>query len=493
MYISKSNFICGCQCHKRLWLTKYKPELRHIDAGTENRFEAGTLVGEYARELFPGGTLIEYNKEKIAAMAVHTRNEIERGTKVIYESAFVYGKLIAICDILMVTPEGFEIYEVKSSTSCKDVYLYDLSFQRYVVEKCGYTVSKASIVYINKSYVRQDALDCKSLFTVEDRTADTAKLLIKVDKSIPCMQEMLVGNMPDIAVGPHCDVPYTCDYRHICFCDLPKNSIFDLYRIRREAAFDYYKKGIVRIADLKGMNNVSITGIQKLQLDTINSEEGAIDSAGIKSFFSGIKYPLYFLDFEAYQEAIPAFNNCNPYDQIPFQYSLHHIETENGLLMHKEFLANGEGDPRRELAERLCSDIGSTGTVLAYNMSFEKGIIAGLADLYADLRDKLLVIASNLCDLLTPFKKGFYYKREMHGSFSIKSVLPALFPNDAELDYKASEIQNGSEAMAAFPALMKLTETERLKLRNALLAYCKLDTFAMVKILNKLKEESEIS
>ena len=200
-------------------------------------------------------------------------------------------------------------------------------------------------------------------------------------------------------------------------------------------------------------------------------------------------YPLYFLDFETFQQPIPKYDGIRPYMQIPFQYSLHYIENEKGELKHKEFLAEAGIDPRRKLAEKLVNDIPKNACVLAYNMQFEKMVIKNLAELYEDLREDLLIIHNNIKDLMIPFVDRMYYCKEMQGSYSIKYVLPALFPDDPELDYhNLPLVHNGGEAMSVFATLDQKTKEEQEKIRQGLLVYCKLDTYAMVKIWEKLKK-----
>ncbi|MCR4648262.1 MAG: DUF2779 domain-containing protein, partial [Lachnospiraceae bacterium] len=199
-------------------------------------------------------------------------------------------------------------------------------------------------------------------------------------------------------------------------------------------------------------------------------------------------YPLYHLDFETFQQAIPEFEGGKPYAQIPFQYSLH-IEYEDGHLDHKEFLAKEGTDPRRDIAESLCRDIPKGVCSLAFNMGFEKGRIKELAELFPDLAEHLLDIFDHMQDLMIPFQSKAYYNNDMEGSYSIKHVLPALYPNDPELDYHSlSQVHNGGEASAAFLTMPTKTSEEIAELRSNLLKYCGLDTFAMVKVLRKLKE-----
>ena len=243
------------------------------------------------------------------------------------------------------------------------------------------------------------------------------------------------------------------------------------------------------IYDFKNIINEDINEKYKQQIEfEISDKYPYIDKERIRDFLKNFYYPLYFLDFETFQQPIPKYDGIRPYMQIPFQYSLHYIECENEELHHKEFLAEAGVDPRRKLAEQLVKDIPTNVCVLAYNMRFEKMVIKELAEVFEDLRDTLIKIHDNIQDLMIPFYERMYYCKEMQGSYSIKYVLPALFPNDDELDYhRLPVVHNGSEAMSVFANLNEKSKEEQEIIRKGLLEYCKLDTLAMVKIWEKLK------
>jgi hypothetical protein len=235
----------------------------------------------------------------------------------------------------------------------------------------------------------------------------------------------------------------------------------------------------------------SITNAKQLRqmLHNVSEQPDDIDKDGIRDFLDTLSYPIYFLDFETMQPVIPQFPGTKPYAQIPFQYSLHYIEYEGGQLLHKEFLAESGTNPLRAIAERLCEDIPMNVCVTAYNKAFECTRLKELAELFPDLAEHLLNIESNIKDLLVPFQSGYYYNKAMGGSFSIKSVLPALFPNEPSLDYhNLEQIHNGGEAMSIFPKIKDMPPEEAERTRHNLLKYCELDTFAMVKVWEKLKE-----
>ena len=292
---------------------------------------------------------------------------------------------------------------------------------------------------------------------------------------------------PNIDIDLYCTKPYDCPYFKYCTKSIEENNIFKLRGMNNNTKFKLYKKGIYTYNDLLNSN---ITSKYKQQITfELYDKEDYIDKEKIREFVSTLSYPLYFLDFETYQEAIPQYDDIRPYMQIPFQYSLHYYEKEDSPLLHKEFLGEPSTDPRRLLAESLVKDIPKDVCILAYNMMFEKMVIKNLASIYPDLSNHLMNIYNNMYDLMIPFKNRDYYTKDMHGSYSIKYVLPALFPNDPELDYhNLNLIHNGSEAMTMFANLSNYSKEKQEEIRHCLLKYCELDTYAMVKIFGKLKE-----
>lgn len=289
---------------------------------------------------------------------------------------------------------------------------------------------------------------------------------------------------PDIDIGKQCSLSHGCAYWKYCSKHLPEHNVFQIYRCNKK--WELYKNGIVSFEDLQ--KRAQLNPMQTRQVDfTLNDRGTYVDNRLIDEFLSTLSYPLYFLDFETTQEIIPPFDGAKPYEQIPFQYSLHYIESENGELNHKEFLGVSGEDPRRAIAESLCENIPENVCVLVYNQKFERDRLKALAEEFSDLSEHLLNIESNIKDLLDPFRKGAYYNRAMGGSVSLKSVLPAIFPDDPALDYhNLEEIHNGGEAMTIFPLIKDMPPEEQEITRKNMLEYCELDTLAMVKIWQKL-------
>lgn len=490
MTLSKSLYTRGIQCPKSLWLKKYKPEvLTPPDASAQAVFDTGNVVGELACQLFPDGKEVPFTRDYDAMIAT-TKAWLDEGVQNIYEANFNYNGILVMVDILHVTPEGLEIYEVKSSTSVKDIYLHDVSIQCYVLKSLGYDIKSANVVHIDNTYIRGDALELDKLFAVVDVTAEVIDLQDNIPHVLEEFETYLEDktNEPDIDIGSHCNKPYECDAKAYCRRvqrNIPEYSMFNIFNLGSKKQIELYEQGIVDINDIP--ETFAMTAKQSQAVRDYKSGVTHIDKVAIEGFLSTLDYPIYHLDFETFQQAVPEWKGISPFMQIPFQYSLH-IEHEDGRLEHHEFLAENGSDPRELLARKLCEDIPEDVTVLAYNMGFEKGVIRKLALEYGAFSSHLLDIHDNIKDLMTPFQQKHYVTPSMNGSYSIKYVLPALVPDMAEA-YKALDgVQNGGEAMNAFANMSKLDDTEKEKMRNALSEYCKLDTLAMVRVFEKLRE-----
>lgn len=448
----------------------------------------GTEVGDLARGLFgkyEDATVLKSDGEQDrTAMIEKTARLMAAGADSICEAAFSYDGLYCAVDILHREGDGYAIYEVKSTSTVKDYHFVDVAYQKYVLEKCGINVVGAHVVVLNNKYVRRGSLDVRQLFSIDggkDISAAIAAEYAIVESNLQKAKELM--SCPDEPNGElgckHC---VGCGFWKYCSRNLPKPSVFDLYGFKEKR--ECYEKGIVSFDDLL-KSDYKLSDIQKRQIEYALQDRGTyIDKVAIAKFLSKLSYPLYFLDFETMQLAVPEYEGTYPFEQIPFQYSLHYVEFDGGEVKHKEFLAQAGTDPRRALAERLCADIPENACTLAYNAPTERGIVGKLAAQFADLRECLLDIQSGIEDLLPVFKQGHYYKREIGGSFSIKSVLPALFP---KLDYHNLDgVQNGIDAMYVFPRLKDKPTEEAQRIRDQLLEYCKRDTEAMVLLWKEL-------
>ena len=490
MGLSKSKYTRGVQCPKMLWMERHMPEQFDESVMNEAILLTGSAVGDVAMGYYGDYVEIPFDPSDWDGMIARTRELVAAGTPVVCEATFSYDYNLCMVDILRVEPDGVHIVEVKSSTHLNDIYYHDMAYQTWVLKNCGLNVKSVSLMHLNNQYVRRGELDLQQLYVVEDCTDEVFGMLDEVGERVDAIKEIAGHDQePDIGIGLQCKNPYECGYRGWCWRHLPGPSVFDLNRMQQKKAFDLINRGIVSLEDAASAG-VATSVRQQVQVDCVaEGVDEVIDRRGVAAFLDTLSFPLYFLDFETMQPAIPPFDGVRPYQQIPTQYSLHVLRSADAKLEHYEFLADAHGDPRRSVAEHLVADIPEGVCSLAYNMGFEKGRIRELASAFPDLSDHLLDIADNMCDLLVPFSKGWYYARAMGGSNSIKAVLPALFPNDPELDYHALEgVHNGSEAMNAFEAMADMSPEEEAITREQLLRYCELDTLAMVKIWQKLRE-----
>ncbi|MBR2660410.1 MAG: DUF2779 domain-containing protein [Clostridia bacterium] len=494
MYLSKSIYVRVWSCPKGAWVWKYHPEAVPKDEGTLARFRQGDEVGDLARGLFGPFVNVtavrEDGKLDLSRMIENTAAEMGRGTSVICEAAFSYGGMYCAVDLLRRDEEngGWAIYEVKSSSDgLQDKYIADVSYQKYVLEHCGVKVTGVYLVCINTEYVLEESgLDVNAFFKINDLSEQACAAQAEVPGVLETAERVLgSGEEPPWVPGEDCK---GCELFGWCGRDLPSPNVFDLYRLPKKKMIEYYRQGLVSFEDLDRAGVIT-NATQKRQMDYALSDLGTYtEPEKIREFLGRLTYPLYFLDFETMMPAVPFCVGTRPFAQIPFQYSLHYIEREGGELKHKEFLAESGTDPRREIALALCRDIPADACVTAFNKSFECTRLRELAVAFPDLSEHLLAIEGHVVDLLEPFQKGWYYKREIGGSFSIKSVLPAICPDDPELDYHELEgVHNGSEAMSVFPAIRYMPPEEQERARRNLLAYCKLDTLAMVKVWEELR------
>ena len=484
MNLSKSKYTNACLCLKMLWLDTYKKDVKgSIDLNSV--MDNGNFVHEVARGLLGSHVTIEFNND-LNIMVSDTKEYLKNKDIVICEASFIYKNNFCSVDILEKHGNDYILYEVKGSTEKKDIYITDISYQYYVLNKLGLNIKKFYLVYLNNKYIRKDKINLNELFYKVDVTQEVIDLQDEVIKKIKEINHYMKNkNEQEEALDMKCFKPYNCPFWTYCTRNLIKPNVFDINGMRKSTKIKLYKQNLISFEDLK---DIQLNSSYKFQIDyELLKKDDYVNKNKIKEFLDELTYPLYFLDFETFSPPIPKFLNTRVYEKIPFQYSLHYID-ENNELHHKEFLGTSP-DPRRELAERLVLDIPKDVCVLAYNMRFERDVINNLANIYPDLKEHLLNINKNMRDLMIPFKNRDYYSRLMQGSYSIKYVLPALFPNDPSLDYHNLElVHNGGEAMSFYEILFEKDIKEQEYIRDRLLKYCFLDTYAMVKLYEKLLE-----
>ncbi len=502
--LSKSKYTAFRQCPKNLWLKIYKPDVAVEDPSLEARLKQGNEVGDLAMQYFGDFVEVTTYKDKdhldLPAMVRKTQQCMKSGVENICEASFEYKGNYCAVDILHWDGRGWAIYEVKSTTASPGKidrskiapYLPDIAYQTWVLEQCGIKVTGSYLLCLNKEYRRGRDLNIQDMFVALDLSREIDYEYQLIDDTVRRAQKIINSDVePNIDLSENCYKPYPCAFFEYCKRQhgISKPSVFDAYRMSGKDKIEHYQQGHTSFEDLR---NEKLTPNQRRQVENTLNNTREIDKAGIRKFLSQLSMPLYFLDFETMQSAVAEFEGVKPYQQIPFQYSLH-IAKRPGKYYHEAYLAESDGtDPRRGLAEQLCDDIPANACVLAYNMQFERKCLEDLAYAFPHLSRHLMRIHDNIVDLLEPFQKGYYYVPAMGGSFSIKSVLPALFPNDPDLDYRnLKDVHNGTDAMNIFPQIRTMSRREAERTRKNLLRYCELDTWAMVKIWEKLIEVAQ--
>lgn len=483
--LSKSSFLKGLQCEKQLYLYKYHYDWAdEISEGQQAIFDRGHHVGELAQQLFPNGVNASLDDPMKSLQQVElTRELIDKGEKVIYEAAFQYDDVLVIADILVKEKNKWKIFEVKSTTEVKDEHIPDASVQYYVISNSGINVIDTSLIHINNQYVRKGDLELKKLFSIESVHDQVLEAQKSVEENIEKFKEVLRRKkIPGIDIGPYCSNPYDCSFLGHCWDHIPEYSIFNIGNLKADKKFELYQMGIINLEDVP--NDYKLSNGQRLQVESHISQKSYIDKKAIKDFLNSIAYPHYFLDFETFNPAIPLFDNSRPYQQIPFQYSLHYQESAKSKLEHYEFLAEASGDPRIPFLENLLAVTEGKGDIIVYNQAFESGRLKELAEDFPKYKKQIEHRLSRIKDLMMPFQKKHYYTPEMKGSYSIKAVLPALVP---DLSYDDLEIADGGTASRAFESLYFEKDNKKIKeIREQLIEYCGMDTMAMVRIYEVL-------
>ncbi len=442
--LSKSTFMYGNQCLKRLWLHKFNPSERDEEEAVQTAlFQSGTDVGLLAQKRFYGGIDASPVDAFHYQQSVYdTAMLIARGAKVIYEAAFQFNGVLAAMDIMVKRKDKWYAYEVKSSTGVKEPYLQDAALQYHVITNSGIELEDIFILHLNNKYIRKGDLDLQQLFTPTSVIEDVKMRQEGISSKILELKNMLkTKELPNIEIGPHCNIPYACDFKGYC--------------------------GGGSIAEI------------------LDYGQSIIDKEAINDFVQTLKYPLYFLDFETWITPVPEQDGQWPYRQMPFQFSLHIQNSVDSEVTHKEYLAESKESDLLIFVETLLESLGNEGSIVVYNKAFENTRLRELKEQFPLYESAISALQERLVDLMSPFRKKHYYLPEMEGSYSIKQVLPALIP---ELSYDNLLIGDGGEASSVFYNLNKNQDSDTiLEIRTALLEYCQLDTLAMVKILEKLK------
>jgi len=484
--LSKSKYLSGLQCPKLLWTQINEPEsIPELDTVTQYIFDQGHLVGEYAKQLFPGGIDIPQDDfmENIA-----TTKELLAERKPLFEAGILSGKIYSRVDILNpVNEDKWDIIEVKSSTSVKDVHIDDVSFQKHCCEKAGLKIRTCKLGYINNQYVKNGEIDPKELFILEDISTQVEEISESIEERVLNLLEVISNKTyPEVTIGKHCLTPYECPLRAECWGFLPENSIFDL-RGGKTKQISLYKQGIMSIKDIP--NDIPLSRQQQIQRECVITGTTHVEKEEIRLFLDMLEYPLHYLDFETMGPAIPIYDGVRPYQTIPFQFSLHIVENDESEPVHHSFLADGIEDPRPQLLNELQGLLGSEGSIIAYNSGFEEGVLKELVEAFPEYTDWLAGIIIRIVDLLFPFTNFHYYHASQKDTASLKKVLPAITGKG----YEEMSIGAGMDASIAYERITygSATEEEIARVRADLIKYCNLDTEGMIWVVDELKKMSD--
>jgi hypothetical protein len=483
--LSKSTYLLGLQCPKLLWHRYNAKELLE-PPGTLARaiFDQGREVGAWAKRLIPAGIEIAPGVTDFDIVCAETQRQLV-ARQPLFEPAFRAAGGYARIDILNpVDGDAWDIIEVKSSTSVKDVYLEDVAFQAHVCTAAGLTIRRCHVLHINSSYIRQGEVDPQQLFTQVDVTRKVSALSAKIaDRIVEFSRVIGAPEHPVVNIGPHCNSPYGCPLTHRCWAFLPEHNVMTLTRGTKRG-FQLVAQGITAITDIPAATKLS--KVQGIQQRAIVANAPQIDPAQIQAFLGRLKYPLHYLDFETMGSAVPLFDGSRPFEQIPFQFSLHIVRQPGAEPEHRSFLAEGRDDPRPRFMAALTESIGPAGSLIAYNAPFERGVLAGCAKILPQHAAWVKSLQPRIIDLLEPFRKFHCYHPAQHGSASIKAVLPAFTGKD----YSQLAIGEGGTASLEFVRVTftDVSAEERAKVRRHLEEYCQLDTLAMVWLADKLHE-----
>jgi len=487
--LSKSKYISGLQCHKRLYLDIYQPYLATPpDAGTQAILDMGTDVGELARRRFHGGRLVAAGyRQTEAALDQTAALMADESVPAIFEAAIMTDGVLVRVDILeRVRAEdgamvGWRLIEVKSSTKVKDVHLDDLALQRYVLIGAGLNIVSCHLMRINTAYTYAGGeVDLNGLFAIDELSSIVLERQVTVPDRIAAMRAMLLSPVaPVIDPDRHCFTPYECPFWAHCTSQKPARWIFHLPGAKQIAS-QLAEQGVVTIDEIPA--GTKLSAVQRKVKENVEWVSEKLDAA-----LKTVRFPVHHLDFETVMLAVPRFAGTRPYQALPVQWS-NHIESDQGDLHHHEFLHTEGTDPRQPLAEALLESLGSKGSICVYS-PYEQSVIEQLAEFLPELRTALRALVKRIWDL-HPVVKEHYYHPEFGGSYSLKEVLPALVPS---LRYDDLGIREGGQAASEYYKMVFIETDwiERAKIQEALLAYCKRDTLAMVELRRVLREKAK--
>ncbi len=497
--LSKSRFVAGLHCERRLWMLVNQPQdKREPTLAEQKRMQTGTAFGREVTTLFRGGVEITADHAHPQEALDETAVQLAGDAPALFEAAFLYHQVLVRVDILKrseTTPNAWELIEVKSASNstnnpvARDAKLKkhfsDLAVQLYVLEGAGITVNSISLAWVNSTYRRTGDLDWNQLVAIEDHSEEARARAATVGTQIDQFLTMI-----DQSESPQASYGKTkcgdCEFNRSCWGDEPEDSIIHLPFIHTAKLEALEALGVKRIPQIPGDFNLSRS--QTAALEAYSHPRGKlVEREPLEQWLESLVYPISYLDFETWNPCVPPFDEMSPYTQIPFQYSIHIQEKRDGPLIHCPFLAEATGDPRPKLIEQLVGDIKPTGSIVVHHASFESGRIRELADFSPTHANELMAMLDRIVDTEIPFKGNWYVHPGLKGRSSIKVVLPTLV---SDCSYEGMAISDGLTASIKFEEMHRgaVVEHEVESIRKDLTDYCKMDTFAMTRIVERLWE-----
>ncbi|WP_353673657.1 DUF2779 domain-containing protein [Synechocystis sp. LKSZ1] len=472
--ISKTYFLAGLQCPKRLWLAICKPEWGTPPSIAEQqRIKQGLAIGIAARESFPEGILLQGTLDVVLEQ---TQQLIEQGVTCLLEPAFIFDDILVRCDVLRKLPTGhWEIIEVKSSTKVKEEHIPDLALQQYVLEGLGLVIERTSLMSVNP--LAHNWQDVQERFNINDVTQQVQAWLKQLPQRLGEFRYLLSqSDPPDTLVGKHCDRPYPCVFKAHCWQGIPSLSIFNIPRLPTHKLQQLLEQNILELKDIPA--DFPLTTAQRSFVERMIANQPLYDSADIQAKLAQLQFPLHFFDVETLNPAMPRFPGLRPYSRCVFQYSCH-ILRDWHTLEHYSYLHPVNSDPRLSLVESLMNHIEPQGSIVVYNQSFEASVLRQLASDFPEYAKPLQSIIDRLWDLQLIFKQTYHHPG-FQGSTSLKRILPVLVP---ALSYDFLTVKSGQEAPLVWEAMVACEDPQqRAEMMQHLQDYCSLDTLGMVEI-----------
>ena len=486
--ISKSEYMLFLKHPAWLWLKKHdKAKLPPVDDNTQALFDTGFVFETYAEQLFPDGVRVGFDGyDEYLSLPKRTQEALQAGAKTIFQGRFEYERQTFICDVIAVIGDKeVDLYEIKSTTKAKPEHVDDLAFQVTVLEGCGFKVRNIAVIHADSEYVRSGDIDVKQFVATTDVTekvkAKRAYTKAQIKEALAVVDASTIPDISPSHAATGCLKDWLVVYRSLI--PVETDSIYDLASMKARDIGELESMGVTKLTDIP--DNFRLTNGQRLQIQATKNNKALIDTNHIHDFLGELTYPLYFFDYETLSSIVPPWDGTKPYQQIPFQYSLHILDASGAELRHEEYLHRTNSNPAESLSQALKSHIGEHGSVMAWFMGFEKSCNTTLGKLAPKYAEFYANLNARVVDLMIPFSSDWYVDKGFHGSASIKDVLPVLVP---ELSYKELGIQEGGSAQRLWmeAVLDDKRVVEKDKILSDLVEYCKLDTLAMVEIYRKL-------